>query len=100
MSRIMDHREVNIQRPNNLRVGIKNSLDDLSSESFLPKSSLDVVQNFGVASVVLVEDILEVKIRRPETITEVLGEDPTTVYMNPVNKEWKVAEEAGAYKHR
>jgi hypothetical protein len=86
MRRIMDHRKVHIQRPNNLGMGIKNRLDDFSSESFLPKPSLDIVQNLGMAGVVLVEDILEVKVRGPETITEVLGEDPTTVCMNPVNK--------------
>ena len=100
MSRIMDHRKVHIQRPNNLRMGIENSLDDFSSESFLPEPSLDVVQNLGMARVVLVEDVLEVKVRGPETITEVLGEDPTTVYMNPVNKEWKASKEARTYKHR
>ena len=55
-------------------------LDTLSSIRLLPKPPLDVVENLRMRGVVLIEDILELEVRRPKPVTEVLRKDPAAVY--------------------
>lgn len=54
--------------------------DTLASESLLPESSLDIVQHFSVGRIGFIQQVLELKVRVAKSVTEVLGEDPSTVY--------------------
>ena len=60
-------------------MSVDNLCDALACEGLLPKSPLDIVQNLSMSRVVLVQHVLQLKVRRPESIAEMLGEDPTTV---------------------
>jgi hypothetical protein len=62
-----------------LRVGMNYVGDTLTCESFLTETPFDVVQNFGMSRVRLVEDVLEGEIRGAEAVTEVLRKDPASV---------------------
>jgi hypothetical protein len=53
--------------------------DTLPRESLLAETHLDIVQDLGVGRVGLVQDILQLQVRRAETIAEMLCEDPATV---------------------
>ena len=59
-------------------------MDNLSntftSESLFTEEALDIVEHFGMRRVRLVQEILESEIRSPETVAEVLCEDPSAVY--------------------
>lgn len=52
----------------------------LSCECLFSEASLDVIEYLGMGRVRLVEDILQCKIGRPETVAEVLRENPTTIW--------------------
>ena len=57
-----------------------NLRDTFTRESFLPESTLDVVEDARVRRVGLVQNIFQTQVRRPKTVTEVLSKDPTAVY--------------------
>ena len=61
------------------RVGFNHFGDTLACESFLTETPFDVVQNFGMSRVRLVEDVFEGEIRGAEAVTEVLRKDPANV---------------------
>lgn len=52
----MGHGEVDVKHSHELRVSLDDFPDTLSSESLLPKSSLDLVQDLLVTGLGLVED--------------------------------------------
>ena len=54
-------------------------LNAFSSESLFPETSLDVVKDFGMHRIVLIENVLQLEIRRSQTITEVLCEYPSAI---------------------
>ena len=62
-----------------LRVGFNHFSDTLACESFLAETPFDVVQNFGMSRVRLIENVFEGEIRGAKTVTEVLREDPANV---------------------
>jgi len=53
----------------------------LASEGLLSEPSLDIVKDFSVRWVVLVQHILELKVGWTESVAEVLGEDPAAVWV-------------------
>ena len=53
--------------------------DTLSREGFFAEPPLDVVQHLRMCRVGLVQDVAQREVRRPQTVTEVLGEDPAAV---------------------
>lgn len=57
--------------------GLRNTF---SREGFFTESSLDVIQYLRVRRIGLVQDVAQCKVRGPQSITEVLSEDPATVY--------------------
>lgn len=64
------------------------SLDDLcnalSCECFLTESPLDIVQDLGVSGVVFVENVLQLQVRRTETVAEMLRKDPPAVCVSMI----------------
>ena len=56
-----------------------NLCDALPCEGFLPKPTLDIIQNLSMSRVILVQHVLQLKVCRSESVAEMLGEDPTTV---------------------
>ena len=54
-------------------------LDVFASESLLPEPPLDVVQDLGVIGIRFVQQVPEREIGRAQTVTEVLGKNPTAV---------------------
>lgn len=57
----------------------------LSGERLLPETLLDLVHNFGVTRIRLVEHVLQSEICRSKTIAEVLGKDPSTICVEYVS---------------
>jgi hypothetical protein len=57
--------------------------DALPGVGLLPEPPLDIVEDLRVRGVVLVEDVLELEVRRPQAVAEVLCEDPAAVYGDP-----------------
>jgi hypothetical protein len=53
--------------------------DTLASKGLLTESPLDIVQNFRMDRILVVQDVLELQIGRTEAVAEVLSEDPSTV---------------------
>ena len=53
--------------------------DTFTGESLLSEAPLDVVQNFGVRRIILVQDVLELEVRGTKPVAEVLSENPTAV---------------------
>ncbi len=51
----------------------------LSSKCLFPKSHLDVIQDFSMSGIVFIQDISELEVRRPKTVTEVLCEYPSSI---------------------
>ena len=64
--------------------------DAFSREGLLPKAPLDVVQDFRVRGVRLVEHVLQREVRRAESVAEVLREDPAAVY-TPMHRREKLS---------
>ena len=58
-----------------------NLLNALPRERLLPEAALDVVEHARVRRVRLVQNVPQREVRLSEAVTEVLGEDPTTVYL-------------------
>ena len=50
-----------------------------TSESFLAETLCDVVQNFGMSRVHLIEDVFESEIRGAKVVTGMLRKDPANV---------------------
>jgi hypothetical protein len=63
-----------------LRVGMNHVGDTLTHETLLTETPFDIVQNFGMGSVRLIEDVFEGEIRGAEAVAEVLRKDPATVW--------------------
>ena len=61
-------------------MSMDNLRNTLSREGLFPETSLDVVEHLRVRRVGLVKQVSERQVRRAETVTEVLGKDPATVY--------------------
>ena len=59
---------------------MNNLRDTLSRKSLLPEPSLDIVEDLSMRRVGLVQQVLKRKVRRPKTVTEVLREDPATIW--------------------
>jgi NADH/NAD ratio-sensing transcriptional regulator Rex len=78
----MEHRKVDVQESNEIWVSMNNLGDALSSKRLFPKPPFDVVQNFSVGRVVLIENVLQLQISRPKTIAEMLRENPTAICIN------------------
>jgi hypothetical protein len=57
-----------------------NLCNTLPSEGLLPKSPLDIIQNFSMRRIILVQHVLKLEVGRTKSIAEVLCEYPTTVY--------------------
>jgi hypothetical protein len=53
--------------------------DTLPSEGLLPEPLFDVIENFTVKRVGIIQDIFECQVCGTEAVTEVLGEDPTGI---------------------
>lgn len=62
-----------------LGIRVDDLLDTLSGKCFLAETPLDVVENFSVCWIGLVQYILELEVCRTQTIAEVLGKYPATV---------------------
>ena len=62
-----------------LGVAVDDLRDALAREGLLPESALDVVEHARMCRVGLVEDVLESEIGLAQSVTEVLGEDPSAV---------------------
>ena len=60
-------------------MSVNNLSDTLASKGLLPEPPLDVVEDLSMRRVILVQDILELQISRPEAVAEMLGKNPTTV---------------------
>ena len=58
---------------------VNNLSNTFTGESLLPETSLDIIHDFSMRRVGLVEDVLQVQVSRPKTIAEVLSENPTAV---------------------
>lgn len=64
------------------RVGVNDLLDTLASKGLLTESPFDIIQNFRMCRVSFVQNVPELVIRRPQTITEMLRENPATICRN------------------
>lgn len=62
-----------------LWVCVNNLRNALAGKCLLAESLLDIVQDLRVCGVVLVQNVLELKIRGTETIAEVLCKHPAAV---------------------
>ena len=62
-----------------IRVIVNGRLDAFTRESLFTETPLDVVENLGLDWVVLVQHVLELHVRRTETVAEMLSEDPATI---------------------
>ena len=100
--RIMRHRKVHIQQPNlsqktgvsflqklteqkkrkpyQIWMSMDNLCDTLPSKGLLPKSPLDITQNFSMCRIVLVQHVLKLEVGWTKSVAEVLSEYPTAVY--------------------
>lgn len=67
---------------------VDNTLNTLSRKGLLPEPLLDRIQDLRVRRVVLVQHILQLQVRWPQAITEVLREDPAGVYIASVALAW------------
>lgn len=61
---------------------VNNLSDTLSSERLLPEPPLDIVENFSVCGVVLVQDVFQAQVRLTKSVTEMLREYPSAIYEN------------------
>jgi len=78
-SRVVCHREVNIEHADKVGLSENGLLDALTREGLFTESTLDVVENLSVCCVRLVENSTKTEVRRAKTVTEMLGEDPARV---------------------
>jgi hypothetical protein len=62
-----------------VRMSMDDLLDTFPCEGFLAKSHLDVIENFRVLRISLVQNIPEMKVRRTQAVAKVLGKDPATI---------------------
>lgn len=53
--------------------------DALAGECLLPESFLDAIEDLGMCSVVLVQHVLELEVRPPKVVAEVLREGPSAL---------------------
>jgi hypothetical protein len=83
----MLHGKVDIEHVNELRMRQDGLRDTLSSKRLLPESLLDLVENFGVSWVGLIEYTFERLVRWTETVTEVLCKDPSGIYKKGMRRE-------------
>ena len=69
-------------------VGIRdnNVEDTLASEGLLTEPALDVVENFRMAWILVIEHVLQRKVRGSKTVAKVLSEDPAAVWS--VSRSW------------
>lgn len=63
-----------------IRMGKDDIHNALTGVSLLTEASLDIVQDFGMSRVALVENGLELMVSRSKSVAEMLGEDPSTIY--------------------
>lgn len=61
------------------RVGMDNLLDALSCKSLLTESPLNIIEDFSMNWVGLIQYVLELVVCLAETIAEVLSKYPTTI---------------------
>lgn len=66
-------------------MGVNDLCNAFTSESLFPESPLDVVEDLGMCRVRLIEGILEVEVRGPKAVAEVLCKYPATVLGMVVN---------------
>jgi hypothetical protein len=62
-----------------LGMGVDDVRDALTRERLLTEAALDVVQDFLMCRIRLIENVLERKIRRAKAVAEMLSKYPTTV---------------------
>ena len=62
-----------------IRVRMNDLRYTLTSKGLLTESTLDIVEDFGVRSIRLVQEILEGEIGCAESIAEMLSKDPAAV---------------------
>lgn len=53
--------------------------DTLARKCLLAEAALDVIEDFSMDRVVLVQDVLEMKVCCPQAVTEVLCKDPPAI---------------------
>lgn len=75
----MLHCKVHVKQTNKLRVHLDDFLDALACVCLIAETALDVVKNFSMGGVRLVEEVAKRDVGRTETICEMLGEDPAAV---------------------
>jgi hypothetical protein len=90
----VSHGKVDVEHSDELGVSLDDFPDTLSSESFLPESSLDLVQDLFMTGLGLVENchqrqiaksgmrsrtILESQVGGTQSVTEVLSKDPSDI---------------------
>jgi len=76
---VVAHGEVHIEHADEVGLSEDSFLNALSGECLLTEATLDVVENFSVGCVGLVENSAESEVGRAETVAEVLSEDPAGV---------------------
>jgi hypothetical protein len=60
-------------------MGVNDVRNTLARERFFAETALDIVQDFLVRRIRLVQNVLEGEIRRAKTVAEMLCEDPAAV---------------------
>ena len=70
-------------RTHKLRVGFNHFGDTLASESFLEETLFDVVQNFGMSRVRLIEDVFESEIRGAKVVYRDVAQRPSQRLASP-----------------
>jgi len=75
----MRHHEVNIEHADEVGLSEDSPLDTLPCESLLAETTLDIVENFSMCRVRLVEYSAESEVGRAETVAEALSEDAARV---------------------
>ena len=58
---------------------VDNLCDTFPRKRFLAETPLDIIEHLRMRWVALVQDVLQLEIRRAEAVAEVLREDPATI---------------------
>jgi len=69
---------------------MNNLRDALPSKCFFPEPSFDVIQNFLVSGIALVQYVLELQVSCPKTIAKVLCKNPTAICVLSILSEWVI----------
>jgi hypothetical protein len=77
--RVVGHRKVDVEHSDEVRVGLDDLSDRVSSKRLLPEPGLDLVEDLGVVGIVVVKDLLEREVGGTKTVAEVLSKDPSDV---------------------